>query len=77
MQATVRSFDPASHSGSVLLDSGIELPFPATALAGSELRLLRLGQRVRVRVDADGRSIRALTIATFPLGGPDDGGPIA
>ncbi len=77
MQATVRSFDAASGTGSVLLDSGVELRFPAQALTGSGLRLLRLGQRVRVRLDASGRHIAALTLATFRLEATDESGPAA
>ena len=51
MQATVRSFDPATRSGTVLLDDGTELPYDAPAFDAGGLRLLRLGQRVRI----DGR----------------------
>lgn len=65
MQATVRVFDPATRSGSVLLDDGLELPYAAEAVSVS-LRHLRVGQRVRISVDADGRSVRSLTHVTFP-----------
>jgi len=54
MQATVRSFDPASGSGRVFLDDGTVVGFGPAAFAGSGLRLLRPGQRV----------------TTFPLAGP-------
>jgi 2-phospho-L-lactate/phosphoenolpyruvate guanylyltransferase len=68
VQATVRSFDPVSKSGAVLLDDGTELPYDAAAFLASGLRLLRLGQRVRIRVTADARGPRVtfLTIATLP-----------
>ena len=46
MQATVKSYDPATGVGSVLLDDGQELPLPTGVLDG--LRLLRLGQRVHL-----------------------------
>jgi 2-phospho-L-lactate guanylyltransferase len=49
VQATVSAYDPATASGTVLLDDGVELPFAAQALEGSGLRLLRPGQRVRLR----------------------------
>ena len=49
MQGTVATFDPESHSGTLLLDDGTELPFPAEAFRRSGLRLLRLGQRVTVQ----------------------------
>ncbi len=51
MQATVRIFDPVSRMGSVLLDDGIELPFDAAAFAAGGMRLLRVGQRVRIELD--------------------------
>ncbi len=69
MQATVRSYDPDSRSGTVLADNGVEIPFGAAALAGSRLRHLRIGQRVRVEVDGDidkGEvEVRSLTIYTL------------
>jgi hypothetical protein len=65
VQATVRAFDPARRSGSVLLDDGSELAFGRAAFDASGLRLLRLGQRVRLRLADDGR-IEFLTIATLP-----------
>lgn len=77
MQATVRSFDAASGTGSVLLDTGVELRFLGQALTGSGLRLLRIGQRVRVRLDASGGHVAGLTLATFPLDATDDPGPAA
>ena len=67
MQATVRFFDASSRSGTVLLDDGLEVPFDGGALAGTEIRLLRLGQRVRVRLAPDGSHVRALALATFDL----------
>jgi 2-phospho-L-lactate guanylyltransferase len=58
MQATVSSFDPATWSGTVLLDDGVEPPFTAEALAGTGLRHLRPGQRVRVDASGEGGSSR-------------------
>lgn len=68
MQATVRSFDPATRTGSVLLDDGVELPYDSAAFDPSGLRLLRPGQRVRVEVAeaATGRAVVFLTVATLP-----------
>lgn len=65
MQGTVRTFDSHTRSGDVLLDDGRVLSFPARAFDASGLRLLRLGQRVRLRVDADG-TVTFITIATLP-----------
>lgn len=66
MQATVRSFDPRTRVGDVLLDNGQALEFPSSAFDASGLRLLRLGQRVRIETDADGRVVR-LALATLPF----------
>ena len=75
MQATVRSYDETARSGSVFTDDGTVVPFGAGSLAGSGLRLLRPGQRVRLRLDEDG-AVAALTLATFPLPpGPQPPGP--
>ena len=68
MQATVRSFDPATGSGSVFLDDGTAARFGAAAFAGSGLRLLRPGQRVAIGRDSGG-TIVSLTLATLPLPG--------
>jgi 2-phospho-L-lactate guanylyltransferase len=54
MQGTVATFDAQTHSGTLLLDDGSELPFPAAAFDASGLRLLRLGQRVSISAAADG-----------------------
>ncbi len=67
MQATVRSYDGGTRSGSVFTDTGTVLSFGPDALAGSGLRLLRRGQRVRLRTSGDPPHVTALTLATFPL----------
>lgn len=71
MQATVRTFDAATRSGSVLLDDGVELSYDDRAFDAGGLRLLRVGQRVRVTVSGDarqpgGRRVTFLTVATLP-----------
>lgn len=66
MQATVRNFDPQTRSGDLLLDDGSALAFASGAFDASGLRLLRLGQRVRVETDESGRVLR-LTIPTLPF----------
>ena len=53
MQATVHSFDPETHTGSVLRDDGVRLSFDAHAFDNSGLRLLRTGQRLTVEVVDD------------------------
>jgi 2-phospho-L-lactate guanylyltransferase len=62
VQATVRTWDPATRAGTLLLDDGRQLDFPGTAV---QVRALRLGQRVRLRV-SEGQVV-ALTINTLPL----------
>jgi hypothetical protein len=54
MQGTVATFDPQTHTGTLLLDDGSELPFPAAAFHASGLRLLRLGQRLTIESGPDG-----------------------
>ncbi|MFB9963534.1 2-phospho-L-lactate guanylyltransferase [Sinosporangium siamense] len=65
VQATVRSFDPATRSGSVFLDDGTEIPFDAPAFDAGPLRLLRSGQRVNIAMEGD--KIVYVTLSTFPL----------
>ncbi len=68
MQGTVRSFDPTTRSGSVLLDDGTELPYDAAAFDAGGLLLLRFGQRVRLREAGTGadRHVVFLTLVTLP-----------
>ncbi|MEU4687788.1 cold-shock protein [Actinoplanes sp. NPDC023714] len=61
MQGTIATFDPATRSGTLLLDDGSELGFGAEAFQRSGLRLLRLGQRVTLEADPGG-TIRRLMI---------------
>ncbi len=64
----MRTFNPQTRSGSVLLDDGVELPYDSPAFDAGDVRLLRVGQRVRVEVrDDDGdRRVTYLTVATLP-----------
>jgi len=66
MQATVMRYDAATLTGAVVLDDGTELPFPADALAGTGLRLLRPGQRVRIQTTDRGDRVTSLQILTLP-----------
>jgi cold shock CspA family protein len=50
MQASVHTFDLATGTGTVLLDTGRLLPFGAPVFDASGLRHLRPGQRVSVDV---------------------------
>jgi YD repeat-containing protein len=64
MQGTVATYDPQTRSGTLLLDDGVEVAFPAAAFDASGLRLLRLGQRVRLEHDESGQLTR-ITLPTF------------
>ncbi len=67
MQATVSAYDPATRSGTLLLDDGVALPFPASALEGSGIRLLRPGQRVRLETAGDGADVRVERLQIITL----------
>jgi 2-phospho-L-lactate guanylyltransferase len=65
MQGTVATFDPQSRSGTLLLDDGTEVAFAREAFDASGLRLLRLGQRLRVEYDDTG-AVRRVGVPTLP-----------
>jgi hypothetical protein len=67
MQATVSEYDPAARSGKVLLDDGVEVTFPAEALSGTRLRLLRPGQRVRLETTGAGETLRVTGLQILTL----------
>ncbi len=71
----MRTFDPASRSGSVLLDDGVELPYDRNAFDAGELRLARVGQRVRILVDDAGQRVTFLTLATLAATPPAEPDP--
>jgi cold shock CspA family protein len=68
MQATVSRFDATTAAGAVLTDNGIELPFGPEALTSTPVRLLRIGQRVRLDTVGAGESltITAIHFITLP-----------
>lgn len=63
MQATVATFDPDTRGGTVLLDDGTPVTFDGDAFDAGGLRLLRLGQRVRL--EYSGTRLVRITIATM------------
>jgi len=67
MQATVSAFDEQTRDGRVLLDDGREMSFPAAALEGSGLRLLRRGQRVRLQTAVDHGTTRIVGVRILTL----------
>ena len=64
----MRTFNPVTRSGTVLLDDGVELRYDTAAFDAGDARLLRVGQRVRVELHDDSgvRRVTYLTIATLP-----------
>lgn len=52
-QGTVKHFDPATRTASLLDDSLVEHPVDAEAFAASGLQELRIGQRVRYELDGE------------------------
>jgi hypothetical protein len=69
LAATVRGHDVATRSGTLLLDDGGLVRYAAAAFDAGGLRLLRSGQRVRVRVrvEPDGVTVAAVTLSSFDL----------
>ncbi|MFA5787763.1 MAG: hypothetical protein WDA71_12415 [Actinomycetota bacterium] len=66
-QGTVKSFDAATRSGTLLLDSLEEMSFDAESLKGSELLKLARGQRVRFEVEEAAGEKRVTTLRIITL----------
>ncbi|WP_328992404.1 hypothetical protein OG394_39125 [Kribbella sp. NBC_01245] len=64
MQATVSRYDAETGAGAVLTDNGIELSFGPESLTTTPVRLLRIGQRVRLETSGEGASL-AITSVRF------------
>jgi cold shock CspA family protein len=73
-QGTVRDFDIEARTGTLLMDDRTEVAIePSSILVGSEIRYLRIGQRVAFELDEDpegevgsGRKVaRELRVVTF------------
>jgi cold shock CspA family protein len=62
MQGTVSEFDDATGAGAVLLDNGTRVSFPPPAFAVSGLRLLRIGQRIKLEIDEGGQVTRVALV---------------
>ena len=67
MQGTIKAFETDSRTGELLTDDGREVQITPQSLEGSELLLLRVGQRVDFEfVEEDGHGeARSLKIPTF------------
>ena len=66
-QGTIKEFDTATRSGTVVLDNQEELAIDAETFHASGLLDLRLGQRVRLTVEGDGdnRRVRDLNLVSL------------
>ena len=67
MQGTIKLYDEASKTGSVVTDDRTEVAIDGRSLGDEFIRTLRLGQRVRFEVEDDeGRQVaRELRLVTF------------
>ncbi|HYN30306.1 MAG TPA: 2-phospho-L-lactate guanylyltransferase [Dermatophilaceae bacterium] len=66
VQASIHTL--AEDGGTALLDDGREVVFADAVLAGSGLRHLRVGQRVSVELDDDGRTLTRVWIVGIGAG---------
>lgn len=66
-QGTIKDFEDGGRTGTLLLDDGSEIAIDATSLEGSDVRTLRIGQRVKFEIeDRDGsRVARSLKLVTW------------
>jgi cold shock CspA family protein len=66
-QGTIKEFDAAGRSGSLLMEDRTEVAIDATSLEGAGLRTLRIGQRVKFDLSEEaGRKVaRSLRIVTI------------
>ena len=67
MQGTVKEYDQATRSGSLLTDDREEIAIDARSASTEAYRSLRAGQRVRFEVTEEGglRTARDLRVVTF------------
>jgi cold shock CspA family protein len=66
-QGTIRDYDEAEGTGTLLMDDRREVSIDRRSTEGTEVRTLRIGQRVRFDLsDEDGRAVaRTLHVVTF------------
>lgn len=67
MQGTIKDFDEATRTGSLLTDDRAEVGIDARSGDEEQYRMLRFGQRVRFDVEeVDGQRVaRSLRLVTF------------
>jgi cold shock CspA family protein len=64
-QGTIRSFDHATHTGTLLDDALVERSFDREAFTASGLQELRLGQRVRYVLEGDEERVAQLNVISL------------
>lgn len=66
-QGTIRDFDEATRSGTLLMDDRTEVQIDPSSVEGAGIITLRIGQRVRFELaDESGRKIaRTLRLVTL------------
>lgn len=66
-QGTIRDFDDAARTGSLLTDDRTEVAIDAASIEGAGIRTLRIGQRVKFDLveEAGHKLARALRLVTF------------
>jgi len=66
-QGTIKDFDDAERTGTLLTDDRTEVHIDPTSVEGAGIRYLRIGQRVKFDlVEEGGRKLaRTLRIVTF------------
>ena len=66
-QGTVKDYDVDERTGTVLLDDRTEVKVDAVSTQGTDIRYLRLGQRVKFDVEERGgeKTARRLRLVTF------------
>lgn len=69
MQGTIKEFDEAARTGSLLTDDRVEIAIDERSGEPEQYRMLRFGQRVRFEVEeVEGRQVaRSLRLVTFEL----------
>ena len=67
-QGTIREYDAERHRGSLVTDDRVEVTIDERSIGDDAIRTLRIGQRVRFRLDDEGdggRIARDLRLVTF------------
>ena len=71
MQGVVKSYDPGTGVGTVMLDTDLsDVDLAGDALVGSVFRMLRQGQRVIFDLDDAGRATRLRLGSEVDMGTP-------